>query len=58
MEASRKSQNAFSAASTCQEELNYVPEGLASVKRVLDLSFHDVEGLLRLVRQSMDSISR
>ncbi|XP_078435346.1 CW-type Zinc Finger isoform X2 [Wolffia australiana] len=58
MEASRKSQNAFSAASACLEGSNYSPEGLASVKRVLDLSFHNVEGLLRLIRQSMDSISR
>ncbi|CAA7406031.1 unnamed protein product [Spirodela intermedia] len=58
MEASRKSQHAFTAANACPEESQYGPEGIASVRRVLDLSFHDVEGLLHLVRQSLDSISR
>ncbi|KAJ4956717.1 hypothetical protein NE237_013500 [Protea cynaroides] len=56
MEASRKSQNAFAAANASLEEFR-LGEGICSVKRVLDFSFHDVEGLLRLVRLAMDVIS-
>ncbi|KAF9607396.1 hypothetical protein IFM89_034629 [Coptis chinensis] len=56
MEASRKAQNAFAVASTSLEESRY--EGISSVKRVLDFNFHDVQGLLRLVRLAMEAISR
>ncbi|XP_010259693.1 PREDICTED: uncharacterized protein LOC104599025 [Nelumbo nucifera] len=56
MEASRKAQNAFAAASVHGEEGQYV-EAISSVKRVLDFSFHDVEGFLRLVRVSMEAIN-
>ncbi|XP_077240735.1 cysteine-tryptophan domain-containing zinc finger protein 7-like [Tasmannia lanceolata] len=55
MEALRKSQNAFAAASL--EEAHYGTEGLSTVRRVLDFNFHDVEGLLRLVRLAMEVIS-
>ncbi|CAA7398444.1 unnamed protein product [Spirodela intermedia] len=57
MEASRKSHDAFTHASANPEESYYGPDGITSVKRVLDFSFHDVEGLLHLVRLSMDAIS-
>lgn len=57
MEASRKSHNAFTHASANPEESYYGPDGITSVKRVLDFSFQDVEGLLHLVRLSMDAIS-
>ncbi|XP_043719711.1 cysteine-tryptophan domain-containing zinc finger protein 7-like isoform X2 [Telopea speciosissima] len=56
MEASRKSQNAFAVAITILEESGHV-EGISSVKRVLDFSFHDVDGLLRLVRLAMEVIN-
>ncbi|KAF9603630.1 hypothetical protein IFM89_037143 [Coptis chinensis] len=52
MEASRKAQNAFAVASASLEESRY--EGISSVKRVLDFNFHDVQGLLRLVRLAME----
>lgn len=52
MEASKKSLNAFAAASI--EGIGV--EALSSVKKVLDFSFHDVEGLLRLVRLSVELI--
>ncbi|XP_043708748.1 cysteine-tryptophan domain-containing zinc finger protein 7-like isoform X2 [Telopea speciosissima] len=57
MEASRKSQNAFGAANASLEE-SQLGEGISFVKRVLEFSFHDVEGLLRLVRLAMQVISR
>ncbi|KAF6171668.1 hypothetical protein GIB67_042183 [Kingdonia uniflora] len=49
MEASKKSRNAFAAASG---------EGIPSVKRVLDYNYHDVQGLLRLVRLAMETVTR
>ncbi|CAA7388592.1 unnamed protein product [Spirodela intermedia] len=58
MEASRKSHSAFHGINGRPEESRYEPEVVASVRQVLALSFHDVEGLLRLVRLSMDSITR
>ncbi|XP_072974596.1 cysteine-tryptophan domain-containing zinc finger protein 3-like [Typha angustifolia] len=55
-EATRKSQIAVAAAG-----INFQKDGrdgIASVKRVLDFNFHNVKGLLRLVRLSMESITR
>ncbi|KAK1293030.1 hypothetical protein QJS10_CPB17g01403 [Acorus calamus] len=57
MEASRKSYSAFAAASSNFREVQYGLEGKTSVRRVLDFNFHDVEGLLRLVRLAMEAIS-
>lgn len=57
MEASRKSRIAFAAANTNVGDANR-SEGISSIKRALDFNFHDVEGLLRLVRLAMDAISR
>ncbi|OVA15012.1 zinc finger protein [Macleaya cordata] len=57
MEASRKSQNAFAAANVSMEEARH-QEGISSIKRALDFNFHDVQGLLRLVRLAMEAISR
>lgn len=57
MEASRKSRNAFAAANTNVGDAKRL-EGISSIKRALDFNFHDVEGLLRLVRLAMDAISR
>ncbi|XP_016650371.1 PREDICTED: uncharacterized protein LOC103333882 [Prunus mume] len=56
MEASRKSRIAFAAANTNVGDANR-SEGISSIKRALDFNFHDVEGLLRLVRLAMDAIS-
>lgn len=56
MEASRKSQNAFAAANVMLTEAEN-REGLNSVKRVIDFSFQDVEGLVRLVRLAMEATS-
>uniref|UniRef100_A0A1D1XHS9 MORC family CW-type zinc finger protein 4 n=1 Tax=Anthurium amnicola TaxID=1678845 RepID=A0A1D1XHS9_9ARAE len=58
MEASRKSHNAFTGANVKSFESHSGPEGIASVRKVLDFSFHDVDGLLQLVRLSMDAIGR
>ncbi|KAL5701162.1 hypothetical protein ACHQM5_026529 [Ranunculus cassubicifolius] len=55
MEASRKSQNAFAAASASLEESQI--EGICSVKRALDFNFYDVQGLLRLVKLAMEAIT-
>ncbi|KAL3508072.1 hypothetical protein ACH5RR_033454 [Cinchona calisaya] len=57
MEASRKSQNAFSAAHAILEE-SQNKEGIVAVKRVIDFSFQDVEELVRLVRFAIEAISR
>ncbi|OVA04331.1 zinc finger protein [Macleaya cordata] len=54
MEASRKSQNALAAANAGPEDA----EGIASVKTVIDFTFHDVDGLLRLVRLAIEAVSR
>eukprot|EP00262_Sarcandra_glabra_P014497 TRINITY_DN4257_c0_g2_i1.p1 TRINITY_DN4257_c0_g2~~TRINITY_DN4257_c0_g2_i1.p1 ORF type:complete len:303 (+),score=52.46 TRINITY_DN4257_c0_g2_i1:60-911(+) len=58
IEALRKSQNAFSAANVSSEEARYGIDSISSVRRVLDFNYHDVEGLLRLVRLAMEAISR
>ncbi|MQL89065.1 hypothetical protein Taro_021639 [Colocasia esculenta] len=52
MEASRKSHTAYTAANDGPEESRCGPEGIASVRKVLNFSFHDVEGLLLAVRRS------
>ncbi|KAJ7972919.1 CW-type zinc-finger protein [Quillaja saponaria] len=57
MEASRKSQIAFAAANASSVETKHT-EGIRSIKRALDFSFQDVEGLLRLVRLAMEAINR
>uniref|UniRef100_F6HPZ9 CW-type domain-containing protein n=1 Tax=Vitis vinifera TaxID=29760 RepID=F6HPZ9_VITVI len=57
MEASRKSRLAFAAANANLEETQH-KEGISSIKQALDYNFHDVEGLLRLVRLAMEAISR
>lgn len=57
MEAARKSRIAFAAATTNAGDAKN-SEGISSIKRALDFNFHDVEGLLRLVRLAMDAISR
>jgi len=56
MEASRKSRIAFTAANISMDQLGS-KEGFSSVKRALDFNFHDVDGLLRLVRLAKDVTS-
>ncbi|XP_022721726.1 uncharacterized protein LOC111279098 isoform X2 [Durio zibethinus] len=56
MEASRKSQNAFAAAISSPEEAQNT-ECITSVKKVIDFSFQDVNGLVCLVQQAMETIS-
>ncbi|KAI3848232.1 hypothetical protein MKX03_003510 [Papaver bracteatum] len=56
MEASRKSQSAFAAAKVSMVEAKH-EDGISSIKRVLNFNFHDVQGLLRLVRLAMEAIS-
>lgn len=56
MEASRKSRIAFTAANISMDQLGS-KEGISSVKRALDFNFHDVDGLLRLVRLAKDVTS-
>ena len=57
MEASRKSQNAFLAANATLEEAQH-KDCIASIRRVIDFSFQDIEELVRLVRLARESISR
>ncbi|KAF7804824.1 CW-type Zinc Finger, putative isoform 1 [Senna tora] len=57
MEASRKSRIAFAAANSSSGEGKHA-EGVSSIKKALDFNFHDVEGLLRLVRLAMEAINR
>ncbi|GFY81367.1 CW-type zinc finger [Actinidia rufa] len=56
MEASTKSRIAFAAASRKVEDAQF-REGITFVKKALDFSFQDVEGLLWLVRQALEAIS-
>ncbi|XP_020107935.1 uncharacterized protein LOC109723858 isoform X2 [Ananas comosus] len=56
-EATRKSQIAIAAAAGASLE-KHGAHGIDSVRRVLDFNFHNVKGLLRLVRLSKESISR
>ncbi|WOK93578.1 hypothetical protein Cni_G02278 [Canna indica] len=55
-EATRKSQISIAAASLNMDK--HSVESLCSVREVLDFNFHNVEGLLRLVRLSLESIGR
>ncbi|XP_012455485.2 cysteine-tryptophan domain-containing zinc finger protein 7 [Gossypium raimondii] len=57
MEASRKSQNAFTTATASLEETQNT-ECIISVRKVIDFSFQDVEGLICLVQQAMEAITR
>nr|GEW36983.1 zinc finger, CW-type [Tanacetum cinerariifolium] len=50
MEASRRSRIAFAASSSKGEAV------VSAIKKALDFNFHDVEGLLQLVRVAMDII--
>lgn len=56
MEASRKSRNAFAVASVTLEDAQN-RESITIIKRVIDFSFQDVEGFLRLVRLGMEAIN-
>lgn len=57
MEASRKSRIAFAAANASMGQADS-KEGITSIKRALDFNFHDVDGLLRLVRVAKEAINR
>lgn len=57
MEASRKSRNAFAAAKASLG-VGKNSDGISSIKKALDFSFQDVEGLLRLVRLAVEAINR
>ncbi|PSS35844.1 Protein GrpE like [Actinidia chinensis var. chinensis] len=56
MEASMKSRIAFAAAKPRVEDGQF-REGITFVKKALDFSFQDVQGLLWLVRQALEAIS-
>ncbi|KAK4265710.1 hypothetical protein QN277_026727 [Acacia crassicarpa] len=56
MEASRKCQSAFAAANMIMEEARN-GECITSMRRVIDLSFHDVDELVGLVCTAMKAIS-
>lgn len=56
IEALKKSRNALAAANVGTEKARYGPEGISSVRRVLEFNFHDVEGLLQLVRLALEAI--
>ena len=59
MEASRKSRNAFVAATTtCGSEGKHVDYVVESVKKVIDFSFQEVEELVQLVRVATQIITR
>ncbi|WOK96001.1 hypothetical protein Cni_G04708 [Canna indica] len=55
-EATRKTEICITAASVSLEK-NRV-DCISSVRKVLDVNFHNVQGLLRLVRLSLESIGR
>lgn len=57
MEASRKSQSAFSAACLAVEDA-HKNDCISSIRRVIDFSFHDVEELVRLVQLAIKAIGR
>lgn len=57
MEASRKSRMAFAAANVKMDQEDS-KDVIASLKRALDFNFHDVQGLLRLVRLAKEATSR
>lgn len=57
MEASRKCQSTFAAASVVMEEARN-KECIASIKRVVNFSFQDVDELVHLVWAATKAISR
>ena len=57
MEASRKSRNAFASANS-SPSVGKNADGISSIKKALDFSFQDVEGLLHLVRHAAEAINR
>ncbi|KAG5220130.1 type inositol 1,4,5-trisphosphate phosphatase [Salix suchowensis] len=57
MEALRKSQASFAAAEIILTETGN-SEGVSSIKKVLDMGFHDVEGLLQLVHLAIESLRK
>ena len=57
MEASRKSRMAFAAANVKVDQADS-KDVIASLKTALDFNFHDVQGLLRLVRLAKEATSR
>ncbi|XP_019440848.1 PREDICTED: uncharacterized protein LOC109345981 isoform X1 [Lupinus angustifolius] len=57
MDASRRSRNAFAAANS-SSGVNKHADGVSSIKKALDFSFQDVEGLLRLVRLAVEAMNR
>ncbi|KAM7280784.1 hypothetical protein ACFE04_007918 [Oxalis oulophora] len=57
MEASKKSLSTFAAAKIILEETQN-SDCIDSVKRVMEFSFQDVEGLIRLIRLAVEDIHR
>ncbi|KAJ6762732.1 CW-TYPE ZINC FINGER [Salix purpurea] len=57
MEALRKSQASFAAAEIILTETGNT-EGVSSIKKVLEMGFHDVEGLLQLVHLAIESLHK
>ncbi|CAM8987832.1 unnamed protein product [Rhodiola kirilowii] len=57
MEASKKSRAALAVANGHLKQFHN-EDGISIIKRALDYNFHDVEGLLQLVRLGMDAIGR
>ncbi|KAE8736057.1 Tetratricopeptide repeat-like superfamily protein [Hibiscus syriacus] len=57
MGATRKSQNAFTAAKASLEK-THNPEWIISVRKVMHFNFQDVEGFICLVQQATEAISR
>ncbi|KAK9146875.1 hypothetical protein Sjap_006778 [Stephania japonica] len=55
MEASRKSRSALATSLEQAEALD--AEAISSVCKAIDYNFHDVEGLLRLVRLALEAIN-
>ena len=46
----------FSAALVSFPDGNNGTEGFSAVKRVIDFSFHDIDGFLRLVQLALEAI--
>ncbi|XP_020211938.1 uncharacterized protein LOC109796633 [Cajanus cajan] len=57
MDASRRSRIAFAAANS-SPGVGKNADGISSIKKALDFSFQDVEGLLHLVRVAVEAINR
>ncbi|KAH9618109.1 hypothetical protein KSS87_010332, partial [Heliosperma pusillum] len=56
MEASKRSQSAFAVANPVLSQAGN-EEGISSIKKVLDFSFHHVDGFLHLVRLAMEALN-